>query len=110
LSGFGAGGLSGTSPRGISIAVRAGAQVVTPAAGRIAFAGPYPGYGQIVIVEHDGGWASLITGMVRVDVQVGDHLVPGAPLGLAGPGRPVVGLELRRDGQPVNPLEQIGHP
>lgn len=108
VSGFGGNGLSGTSPRGIAIAVRAGAQVVAPAAGRVAFAGPYPGYGQIVIVEHDGGWASLITGMVRVDAQVGDRLVAGAPLGLAGTGRPVVGLELRKDGQPVNPLGQIG--
>jgi hypothetical protein len=35
----------------------------------VAFAGAYPGYGQIVIVEHDGGWASLITGMARVDAQ-----------------------------------------
>jgi septal ring factor EnvC (AmiA/AmiB activator) len=109
VSGFGGnGGPLGTSPRGIAIAVRAGAQVVAPAAGRVAFAGAYPGYGQIVIVEHDGGWASLITGMARVDAQVGDRLVAGAPLGLAGAGRPVVGLELRKDGQPVNPLGQIG--
>jgi septal ring factor EnvC (AmiA/AmiB activator) len=50
----------------------------------VAFAGAYPGYGQIVIVEHDGGWASLITGMARVDAQVGDRLVAGAPLALPG--------------------------
>lgn len=106
VTGFG----SQASARGITMAVRAGAQVVTPAAGRVAFAGPYPGYGQIVIVEHDGGWASLITGMARLDVQVGDRLVGSAPLGLAGPGRPLVGLELRKDGQPVNPLDQIDHP
>ena len=113
VSGFGASGLANTataSPRGISIAVRGGAMLVTPAPGRVAFAGAYPGYGQIAIVEHDGGWASLITGMARVDVAVGDRLIAGAPLGLAGPGRPVVGLELRKDGQPVNPLEQISQP
>jgi septal ring factor EnvC (AmiA/AmiB activator) len=73
----------------------------------VAFAGPYPGYGQITIIEHDGGWTSLVTGLGRVDVRVGDRLVAGAPLGLAGPGRPVVGLELRKDGQPANPLDQI---
>jgi septal ring factor EnvC (AmiA/AmiB activator) len=78
-----------------------------PAPGRVAFAGPYPGYGQITIIEHDGGWTSLVTGLGRVDVRVGDRLVAGAPLGLAGPGRPVVGLELRKDGQPANPLDQI---
>jgi septal ring factor EnvC (AmiA/AmiB activator) len=112
VSGFGAGGpaTAAATPRGVSIAVRAGAMLVTPAPGRVAFAGAYPGYGQIAIVEHDGGWASLITGMARVDVQVGDRLVAGAPLGLAGPGRPIVGLELRKDGAPVNPLDQIGNP
>jgi murein hydrolase activator len=113
VAGFGAQGQPGTAsatPHGITMAVRPGAMLVTPAAGRVAFAGPYPGYGQIAIVEHDGGWASLITGMARVDVRVGDRLVAGAPLGLAGPGRPVVGLELRKEGQPVNPLDQLGGP
>lgn len=111
VAGFGGEGQPGTAsatPHGITMAVRPGALLVAPAAGRVAFAGAYPGYGQIAIIEHDGGWASLVTGMARVDVRVGDRLVSGAPLGLAGPGRPVVGLELRRDGQPVNPLDQIG--
>ncbi|MDE1916330.1 MAG: peptidoglycan DD-metalloendopeptidase family protein [Sphingomonadales bacterium] len=111
VAGFGGEGQPGTvsaTPHGITMAVRPGALLVAPAAGRVAFAGAYPGYGQIAIIEHDGGWASLVTGMARVDVRVGDRLVAGAPLGLAGPVRPVVGLELRRDGQPVNPLDQIG--
>ncbi|WP_068091995.1 murein hydrolase activator EnvC family protein [Novosphingobium rosa] len=106
IAGFGASN-NGAASRGISLAVPAGAQLVTPAPGRVAFAGPYPGYGQITIIEHDGGWTSLVTGLGRVDVRVGDRLVAGAPLGLAGPGRPVVGLELRKDGQPANPLDQI---
>ena len=29
----------------------------------------------------------------------------GSPLGTVGPGRPVVSIELRRDGEPVNPLD-----
>lgn len=90
--------------RGITLAPLGGAQVVAPAAGRIAFAGPYRGYGQIVIIEHSGGWTSLVTGLARADVQVGAELSDGAPLGVAGPDRPTVTLELRRDGEPVNPL------
>lgn len=106
VSGFGE-GRADTASRGISIAARARAQVVTPAPGSVAFAGPFKGYGQIVIVAHPGGWTSLITGLAQVDVKVGDALVAGAPLGLLGPGQPVLTLELRRDGQPVNPLDQI---
>ena len=102
VSGFG----NGAS--GIVIAARAGAQVVAPAAGRVAFAGPYRGYGQIAIMTHDGGWTSLLTGLARLDVQVGDALVAGAPVGIAGPGHPQLSVELRRDGQPVNPLDEVG--
>jgi len=93
---------------GIAIATRADAQVVAPGAGRVAFAGPFRGYGQIVILTHDGDWTSLVTGLVRVDVAVGDVLVAGAPLGVMGPERPQLGLELRHGGAAVNPLEAVG--
>jgi septal ring factor EnvC (AmiA/AmiB activator) len=74
----------------------------------VAFAGAYRGYGQIVIIEHPGGWTSLVTGLAQLDARVGDTLVAGSPLGTAGPGAPVVTLELRQNGKPVNPLEFVG--
>jgi len=110
VSGFGGTVAGQPRTRGIVLAARAGAQVVAPGAGRVAFAGPYRGYGRIVIVEHDGGWTSLVTGLAQLDVQVGQTLVAGSPLGLTGPGAPLVTLELRRGGEPVNPLEQVGAP
>ena len=93
--------------RGIALAVRQGAQAVAPASGRVVFAGPYRGYGSIVIIEHEGGWTSLITGLAQLDARVGDRLVRGSPLGITGAGQPVITLELRRRGVPVNPLEYI---
>ena len=93
--------------RGIVLAVRQGAQAVAPAPGRVAFAGPYRGYGMIVIIEHPGGWTSLITGLAQLDTRIGDNLVIGSPLGIAGAGRPLLTLELRRGGQAVNPLDYI---
>lgn len=93
--------------RGIVLAVRQGAQAVAPAPGRVAFAGPYRGYGMIVIIEHPGGWTSLVTGLAQLDTRVGDSLVIGSPLGIAGAGRPLLTLELRRAGQAVNPLDYI---
>lgn len=108
LAGFGALTDSGVPSEGIAIVPRGGAQVVAPATGRVAFAGPYRGFGRIVIIEHGGGWTSLVTGLARTDVEVGEELVGGAPLGIAGPSRPRVTLELRRNGTPVNPLDFIG--
>jgi septal ring factor EnvC (AmiA/AmiB activator) len=104
LAGFGS-EQDGTLSQGLTLAPPANAQVVSPAAGRVAYAGPYRGYGQIVIIEHPGGWTSLVTGLARSDVAVGEELVGGAPLGVAGPGRPTITLELRHQGAPVNPLD-----
>jgi len=110
VSGFGAQQPGGSLVRGIALSTRGGALLVAPAPGRVAFAGPYRGYGNIVIIEHAGGWTSLVTGIARVDTSVGAQLLGGSPLGIAGPGQPIVTIELRRDGVPVNPLEFVGRP
>jgi len=107
--GFGAREAGSAVPsQGLTLAPRPGAQIVSPGAGRVAFAGPYRGYGRIVIVEHAGGWTSLITGLERTDVVVGQQIVAGAPLGVAAAASPQVTVELRRDGEPVNPLRFAG--
>ena len=103
-SGFGEVGGSGERREGLTLAPANGAQVVAPGAGRIAFAGPYRGYGQIVIIEHSGSWTSLITGLATLEVAVGDKVVAGSPLGTAAAQTPSITLELRHNGEPVNPI------
>jgi septal ring factor EnvC (AmiA/AmiB activator) len=105
LVGFGAKRDSGLASTGLVLAPVAGAQVVAPARGRVAFAGPYRGFGRIVIIEHDGGWTSLVTGLARVDAAVGDTVIGGSPIGVAGGREEPVTIELRRDGEPANPLQ-----
>lgn len=105
VAGFGEGAQGSPRSRGIVLAARPGAQAVSPASGRVAFAGPYRGYGRIVIIEHDGGWTTLVTGLAQLDTAVGDELVAGSPLGVTGPGEPRVTVELRQNGEPVNPLQ-----
>lgn len=106
VSGFGD-ALHGAPTRGITLQPRAEALVVAPAAGRVAFADSYAGFGRIVILDHPGGWTSLVTGLSSLNVQVGDMLVAGAPLGQAGAGHPLITLELRKDGAAINPLDQL---
>lgn len=108
VAGFGAISPAGVRSNGLSLAPRSGAQIVAPGGGRVAFAGTYRGYGRIVIIEHEGGWTSLVTGLARTDVEVGEEVVGGAPLGVAPVDAPVVTLELRRDGEAVNPLDYVG--
>ena len=97
----------GARGEGLSLIPRAGAQVVAPGAGRVVFAGAYRGYGRIVIVEHANGWTSLVTGLGDLRARVGQDVVAGSPLGSAEARDPTVTVELRRGGEPVNPLVYI---
>lgn len=108
LTGFGAAGEAGSVSSGLTLAPRSGAQIVSPGRGQVAFAGPYRGFGQIVIVEHANGWTSLITGLAKSNVTIGDVLVGGSPLGTAAEDASPITFELRREGEPVNPLEYMG--
>lgn len=107
VAGFGEASVAGSRTSGIALAPRPGAQVVSPGEGRVAFAGPYRGFGQIIIVEHDNGWTSLVTGLGDVSVAVGQNVTAGSPLGSAAASRPEVTLELRKNGDPVNPLDHL---
>ncbi|MEW4449551.1 peptidoglycan DD-metalloendopeptidase family protein [Qipengyuania sp. JC766] len=107
IAGYGERAQGGSRSTGITLRPRPGALVTTPAPGRVAFAGNYRGYGRIVIVEHPGGWTSLVTGLARTDTAVGETLVAGAPLGVATIDNPAITLEIRRNGTVLNPLEVI---
>ena len=96
----------GNPSKGISIETRPGAQVIAPYDGQVVFAGPFRGYGLLLIIEHGEGYHTLLAGMSRIDGAVGQHLVSGEPVGVMGSAdsKPLLYLELRRNGQPVNPL------
>jgi septal ring factor EnvC (AmiA/AmiB activator) len=92
--------------KGLVIASRPGAQVVTPFDGQIVFEGPFRSYGQILIIEHRGGYHTVLAGLAHVDVVIGQWLKAGEPVGAmieTTPGRPQLYVELRHGGQPFDP-------
>ncbi|HEX8447557.1 MAG TPA: peptidoglycan DD-metalloendopeptidase family protein [Sphingomonas sp.] len=108
LAGLGEVSDAGVRARGLTLSTAPQAQVVAPAGGRIAFAGPFRGYGRIVIVDHGGGWTTLLTGLASDTVAVGDRVDAGSPLGTTPAARPIVTLELRHDGRPVDITPLLG--
>jgi septal ring factor EnvC (AmiA/AmiB activator) len=105
------------SAKGIEIVTRPGAQVVAPYDGKVVYAGPFRGYGRILIIEHGGRYHSLLAGLERIDAVVGQWVLAGEPVGVmagdsdsSGQGEsstrrpPKLYVELRRTGQPINPL------
>lgn len=108
VTGLGEVSASGVRAKGLTLETQAGAQVVAPTRGRIAYASDYRGFDKIVIVDHGQGWTSLITNLAALDVKVGDAVTQGSPIGRAGAGRPRVTVELRRNGRPVDITPLVG--
>jgi len=97
----------GSRSEGIWIATSGGAQVVTPYDGRIVFSGEFGDYGQLLIIAHGEGYHTVLAGLSRVDAVLGQWLLAGEPVGVMaeGPsGSQRLYVELRHDGEPINPL------
>lgn len=108
VTGFGEVSEGGVTSRGLTFAVAANAAVIAPAAGKILYAGAFRDYGQVVIIDHGGGWATLIAGMGNLAVRQGQIVRQGTALGAAGGGTPRVTVELRRKGRPVDLVALTG--
>ena len=102
--------------RGVSLATPTGATVSTPVDGAVLFAGAYRSYGQLLIIDAGGGYYVLLAGLDRINVQSGEFVLAGEPVGLMGDGstrmataaavgaaRPVLYIELRKDGTAIDP-------
>ncbi len=104
---FGAKMPNGTLSKGVFVVTRPSAAVVAPIPGRVVFAGQFRGYGNLVILELRDKGHALISGMSRIDAQVGDDVLVGEPLGEMTPSTgtaPKLYFELRRRGRPINPM------
>jgi septal ring factor EnvC (AmiA/AmiB activator) len=91
---------AGVHARGLTMATAPGAEVRAPSGGRVAYAGAFRGYGEVVIVDHGGGWTSTLTNLASLAVRVGERVRPRQTLGRAPAREPRVGIELRRNGRP----------
>ena len=108
-------GLGGVS-QGQSIATRAGARVVSPADGRVVYAGPFRSYGQLLILDAGDDYHIVLAGMERIDVQLDQFVLTGEPVGVMGNQRlasaaaldasvtqPVLYVEFRKGGTSIDP-------
>jgi septal ring factor EnvC (AmiA/AmiB activator) len=115
LRNFGAPDGNGGTERGLTVATRAGAQVTAPADGWVVYAGPFRSYGQLLILNAGGGYHILLAGMDRISVDLGQFVLAGEPVAVMGSGshiaailasgssQPVLYIEFRKNGTPVDP-------
>lgn len=101
---YGAKGTGVQPAVGETIRTKPGAAVVSPAQGTVEFAGPVTGWGVILILRTTGAYHLVLGGMDQVAAAPGQKIAAGAPIGrMGGTGAPELYLELRRDGDPIDP-------
>ena len=90
---------SGVRSRGITLATSRGMAVAAPADGIVKFSGPFRDYDGVLIIDHGGGWLSLIVNVAST-LHPGDKLRLGDPVGRAlGP----LQVELSQNGRRISP-------
>jgi septal ring factor EnvC (AmiA/AmiB activator) len=104
---------AGGTARGISLQTRPEARITAPSDGWVVYAGEFRSYGQLLIINAGGGYHVLLAGMSRIDVSLGQFVLAGEPIAVMGSSgapsqsddssRPVLYVEFRKDGRPIDP-------
>jgi septal ring factor EnvC (AmiA/AmiB activator) len=112
---YGASDGAGGTQKGVSIAAHSGAEITAPCDGWVVYAGPFRSYGQLLILNAGGGYHVLLAGMERISVDLGQFVLTGEPVAVMGGGsqvstagatgakQPVLYVEFRKDGAPIDP-------
>jgi septal ring factor EnvC (AmiA/AmiB activator) len=100
----------GVERRGIDITAAPNAPVLAVHEGTVAYAAPFAGFGNLVILDHGGRAFSVYGYLDRIDVSKGSRVSRGQALGAAGTapsGFDAVYFELRVDGRAVDPVQWL---
>ena len=102
----------GTLHPGIDIGVPTGTPVHAAAAGTVIWCGWESGYGNFVVIDHGGGFATAYGHNSRIAVSCGEQVAQGQVISYSGCTGfctgPHVHFEVRVNGTPVDPLAYLG--
>lgn len=102
----------GGQSKGMVVETRFSAQITAPCDGWVVYAGEFRSYGQLLIINAGDGYHVLLAGMSQIDVQPGQFVLAAEPVGTmsgrepsapAQASAPVLYVEFRKDGRPIDP-------
>ena len=99
--------------KGIELQAKAGRSVKSIAAGSVAFVGALPGFDQVVVIDHGGGYLTLTGRLLDLSVAEGGAVEAGQAIGRVAPAEPgralgsTAYLELRHGERPIDPTPYL---
>ncbi len=93
-----------TNNLGIDIRVTETPPVYSVAPGKVVYADRFIGYGNMVIIDHDNGYYTLYANLATLNTSLGAEVKQGTIIGFA---EDYLHFEIRKDGQPLNPIEWL---
>ncbi|MFH1429257.1 MAG: peptidoglycan DD-metalloendopeptidase family protein [Candidatus Margulisiibacteriota bacterium] len=96
---------------GLDLAANRGVPVMAADSGEVVFTGAWGGYGKAIIINHGNSYSTVYAHLSRIYVQKGQAVVKGSKVGLVGSTGYATGphlhFEIRKNGQPVNPIHLL---
>lgn len=95
--------MKGMHAKGLTISTRAGAILRAPFKGTVLFSGPFKSYGKMLIIDCSDGYLLLLAGLDDINAFTGQEVIAGEPVGRMGAERTKLYIEIRKDGQAIDP-------
>ncbi len=97
---------------GLDISASPGESVKAAAGGEVVYAGSsIPGFGNLVLVKHPGGWVTAYAHLDRIEVRMRDEVTQGEEIGQAGQtgavDRPELHFEVRYAPDPAQKARPV---
>ena len=97
----------GQTLSGIVIETKAATTVLAAFDGRVVFADIFRDQGKLLIVEHKGGYHTVIANLSELFVSLGQGVLAGEPIGRMGAQKSTLYFEVRQNGKPLDPRQWI---
>ena len=103
IENYGDATVKGMHAKGMTMKAVEGATVLSPYNGTVLFSGPFKSYGNMLIIDCSDGYLILLAGLDEMNASTGQEVMAGEPVGKMGIERLKLYIEIRKDGQAIDP-------